>query len=221
MSINKRDVRLLLAQKKVLVDGSIATDISLSIDHFSIVIVDGTTLQENKAHYIMMNKPTGVVSATMDSQHKTVIDLLDYHYRKDLHLVGRLDLMSSGLLLLTNDSRWSRQLTSPENKVPKQYRVTLEKPISEDYIQAFNEGMYFPYEDITTQPVKLEILNDYKADLTLTEGRYHQIKRMFGRFRNPVIELHRFAIGSLVLDRKLMSGESRPLSAGEIGVICN
>jgi 16S rRNA pseudouridine516 synthase len=164
----------------------------------------------------MLNKPAGVVSATQDSAHKTVVDLLDYEFRHQLHIAGRLDLNSSGLVLLTNDSRWSSRLTAPDSKVTKRYRVSLEKPMTPEYVQAFAEGMYFPYEDITTKPVELRIIDDFSAELDLIEGRYHQIKRMFGRFRNPVKTLHRYAIGDLVLDETLLPGQSRLIDGSEI-----
>jgi 16S rRNA pseudouridine516 synthase len=150
---------------------------------------------------------------------RRVIDLLDHPDRHRLHIVGRLDLNSSGLLLLTNDGRWSRQLTEPQNKVAKVYRVTLANPIRpeqiSDYVEAFTQGMYFPFENITTRPAGLNVLSEYVAEVTLEEGRYHQIKRMFGRFRNPVVGLHRLAIGSVILDDALMPGESRELTVEE------
>ncbi len=217
--INRRDVRLMLARGRVRVDGSVATAINQAVHEFSHVSLDDRVLQSNTPAYVMMNKPEGVVSATRDEQHQTVIDLLDRHDRSGLHIVGRLDFNSSGLLLLTNDGRWSRQLTTPENKVAKLYRVTLEHPITPAYIDAFAEGMYFPFEDITTRPAKLEIISDTVAEVSLVEGRYHQIKRMFGRFRNPVLKLHRVAIGDIKLDSKLSPGQSRDLSMGEVGVI--
>lgn len=217
-SLSKHDVRALLAQQKVVVDGEIVTQTTHPVDHFSHVVIDGQTLQNNTPYYLMLNKPVKVVSATKDRQHKTVIDLLDNEFKHELHIAGRLDLNSSGLLLLTNDSRWSRKLTDPQHKVVKRYRVSLAHPISEDYIQAFAEGMYFPYEGITTKPVELTIIEPHVAELCLTEGRYHQIKRMFGRFRNPVTALHRFAIGNLVLDNTLQPGQSRLLEENEINI---
>ena len=219
VGINRRDVRLLLAQKRVLVDDDLATDVHQVIGEFSLIVFDGQVLQANKPSYVMMHKPPGVVSATKDNQHRTVIDLLDRPDRHHLHIVGRLDFNSSGLILLTNDGRWSRQLTTPENKITKLYRVTLEKRITEDYIQAFSAGMYFPFEDITTRPAELHIVSDYVAEVSLTEGRYHQIKRMFGRFRNPVLKLHRIAIGNLQLDFTLAPGESRELTEREVNNI--
>ncbi|WP_250656888.1 pseudouridine synthase [Alkalimarinus coralli] len=219
LEINRRDVKLMLAQKRIAINGIAINDSQQVIDEFSHVTLDGQVLQANKPKYLMMNKPAGVVSATKDEQHRTVIDLLDKATGSDLHIVGRLDLNSSGLLLLTNDSRWSRKIMAPENKVEKRYRVTLEKPLSDAYISAFYEGMYFAYEDITTKPAKLEIVSDYVADVSLTEGRYHQIKRMFGRFRNPVLALHRLSIGPLLLDPRLAVGESRELQSEEVSLV--
>ncbi|XQW86724.1 16S rRNA pseudouridine(516) synthase [Thalassotalea piscium] len=214
--VGRRDVRLLVAQKRISVDGKITDDVSLIIDKFSTVVFDNEVLQANKASYIMLHKPVGVVSATIDQEHKTVIDLLSVPEKLDLHLVGRLDLNTSGLVLLTNDSRWSERLTKPEKKVKKTYLVTLKNPLTDDYISAFEQGMYFPFEDITTLPAKLSILSDYTAQVDLVEGRYHQIKRMFGRFRNPVVALHRQSIGTLHLDSELAVGESRYLTATEV-----
>lgn len=210
--INKKQVRLLLAQKRVMVDGVVAKAIDQPIHKFSKITLDNQIIQAHKALYIMLYKPVGVVCATKDEQHKTVIDLLGASLTSDekasLHLVGRLDLNTSGLVLLTNDSRWSEQLTSPKSKVPKHYLVTLKNPLSEAYIQAFSKGMYFAFENITTKPVVLKIISTYQAEVILTEGRYHQIKRMFGRFNNPVTALHRTSIGDYVLDERLKAGES-------------
>ena len=214
--INRKKVRLLLAQKRVIVDGVIATDIAQPINKFSVISVDNQLVQQNKALYIMLHKPVGVVCATKDEQHVTVIDLLDEKLtaeeKASLHIVGRLDLNTSGLVLLTNDSRWSEQLTSPQSKVTKHYLVTLQNPLSSEYIEAFAKGMYFNYEKITTKPVTLNILSQYQAEVILTEGRYHQIKRMFGRFNNPVTALHRTSIGDFVLPDSLPSGEYQLLN---------
>ena len=219
LGINRRDVKLILAQKRITIDGVLAHDTQQVIDEFSHVAFDGQVLQANTPRYIMMNKPTGVVSATKDEQHQTVIDLLGSDEDLGLHIVGRLDLNSSGLLLLTNDSRWSRRLMAPEKEIAKIYKVTLENPLTDDYVPAFANGMYFEYEDITTRPAKLKIISEYVAEVSLVEGRYHQIKRMFGRFRNPVLALHRVSIGGLLLDPSLPPGASRPLRGDEVSNI--
>jgi len=188
----------------VSVDGQIETDPGYQINEFSRIVLNPGTeqeqvLQENSPLYLMLHKPRGVVSATKDHQHQTVLDLIDHPRKEELFLVGRLDLNSTGMLLLTNDSRWSQRIMAPEAKVEKVYQVELEKDVTPDYIDAFAQGMYFPFEDITTLPAKLEILGPRLTRVTLQEGRYHQIKRMFGRFRNAVVSLHRESIGELEL----------------------
>lgn len=219
LQIPRKLVRDVLLAGRVQVDGQIMKEMDRQVDEFSHIQLDGQILQANSPIYIMLHKPIGVVSATKDDQHKTVIELLNCEQREELHIAGRLDLNSSGLLLLTNDSRWSEALMSPTQKVEKVYRVTLANPLTEDYIAAFAEGMYFGFEDIMTQAAKLTILGDYVAEVTLREGKYHQIKRMFGRFRNPVVGLHRVSIGDIVLDEQLAPGESRSLTITEVASI--
>ncbi|MAG76647.1 MAG: 16S rRNA pseudouridine(516) synthase [Colwelliaceae bacterium] len=214
--ISKRDVRLMLAQKRVLVDGQLAANIEQQVNKFSLIALDEEVIQNNPAYYVMLHKPIGVVCATKDVKHSTVIDLLPYDFKEQLHIVGRLDLNTSGLVLLTNDSRWSEAIIQPSQKIEKTYQVTLQTPIDESYVDAFAQGMYFGYENITTLPAKLKILDTHVAEVKLLEGKYHQIKRMFGRFRNPVIALHRSQIGDLVLDTELSSGQSRLLTDSEV-----
>ena len=219
--IPKGQVRQLLAQQRIRVDDVIAQDISQPLDSFSRVMFDGVVLQNRTRRYVLLNKPVGVVSATKDDTHRTVIDVLrdgglPESELNDLHIAGRLDLNSSGLLLLTNDSEWSQALMAPDKKVAKVYEVTLENPISDECIAAFKEGIYFPFEDITTKPALLERVTPNTAQVTLTEGKYHQIKRMFGRFRNPVLKLHRVAIGGIRLDDSLECQQFRLLTAEEV-----
>lgn len=219
LGIKRQAIRPILAQGRIQVDGCVAYDVQQSIHQFSHVVFDQQVIQNNKPRYVMMYKPRGVVSATKDLKHKTVVDLLNKNERNKLHIAGRLDFNSSGLILLTNDGRWSRQLSSPANTIVKRYRVVLEKPLDESYISAFSKGMYFDYENITTQPAQLKIISSHVGDVSLTEGRYHQIKRMFGRFQNKVLQLHRLSIGKLVLDPDLLPGQSRELQQREVASI--
>lgn len=214
--INRRDVRLLLAQGRIRLNGEIATLGSQVVGQFTHVTLDERVLQANTAHYVMLHKPEGVVSATRDPRHPTVVDLLSVPYARALHIVGRLDFNSTGLLLLTNDGAWSRALSDPSRQIKKTYRVRLERPLDADCVQAFAAGMYFPYEGITTRPAQLRVISDYEAEVDLVEGRYHQIKRMFGRFDNRVLTLHRTAVGSLQLDAGLLPGSSRELTQAEL-----
>jgi 16S rRNA pseudouridine516 synthase len=213
---SRREIQHLLAAGRVQVDDSVTRDGQRRVGPFSRVQLDAELLQANQARYLMLHKPAGVVSATRDSRHRTALDLLDEGVRDDLHIAGRLDFHSTGLLLLTNDGDWSRALSAPENRIGKRYRVTLEQPLGDEYVSAFAEGMWFAHEGITTRPAQLVIVSEHVAEVTLTEGRYHQIKRMFGRFRNRVLALHRFAIGELTLDVALNAGGSRALSREEV-----
>lgn len=227
LNINRRDIKLMLAQGRIVINGEVVREITTIVEEFDHVMLDGEALQNKQAVYIMLHKPIGVVSATKDELHKTVMDLLPKQLTHlegsalDLHIVGRLDLNTSGLLLLTNDSRWSKSLMAPEAKVSKVYQVTLQNDLTEDYVSAFAEGMYFSFEDITTQPAQLTIVSNKVAEVVLKEGKYHQIKRMFGRFRNPVLALHRSSVGGLSLDKELLPGQSRLLNEAEVVSIFN
>ncbi|WP_286272643.1 pseudouridine synthase [Thalassotalea hakodatensis] len=216
LNISRKDVKRLLAKQEISVDGVTTQNADEIVNKFSKIIVTTQLLPFEEAYYLMLNKPKGVVSATKDNKHQTVINLLNFPYKNELHIVGRLDLNSTGLILLTNDSRWSEQITNPSAKVEKQYLVTVDKPITQDYATAFAQGMYFEYENATTLPAQLEILTSYKALVIIQEGKYHQIKRMFGRFQNKVLSIHRISVGHITLDKNLKAGDSRSLSVEEI-----
>lgn len=206
-----KSVKPLLARGQITVNMEPVNDGQWQICEFDRIEYRGTVLQQRSPLYVMLHKPVGVVCATMDKQHTTVLDLIDHPAKDELHIVGRLDLNTSGLVLLTNDGRWSRQLTAPESKVPKRYLVRVKEPMDERYVKAFAEGMYFKTENCVTAPVELVLTSARTAELVLTEGKYHQIKRMFGRFRNQVLALHRSAIGDYELDDVLAPGEYRVL----------
>jgi 16S rRNA pseudouridine516 synthase len=187
------------------------------VREFSRVCVDHEVLQAGKpARYFMLHKPQGCVSATADPQHPTVLDWLDEPDKDELHIAGRLDFNTTGLMLITNDGQWSRRLTQPTTKLPKVYCVETEQEIGAQYAATFAAGVYFAFEDLTTQPAELELLAPRLARLSIIEGRYHQVKRMFGHFNNKVTRLHRERMGPLELDGALAPGEYRALSADEI-----
>jgi len=216
LGIARRAVKPLLAQGRIRVDEAVATSADQQVDQFSRVLVDGLALPFVTPVYLKLHKPVGVLSATRDPHHTTVIDLLEHYSPDTLHLVGRLDRSSSGLVLLTNDGRWSRALMAPEANVEKVYEVRVAKPLTQAMVEAFAQGMHFGYEDLFTLPARLEIVDDTLARVTLVEGRYHQIKRMFGRFRNQVLALHRVQIGAVTLPADLLPGGSCALSTDEI-----
>ncbi|MEX6503537.1 16S rRNA pseudouridine(516) synthase [Pseudomonas zhanjiangensis] len=215
---NRQDARQLLAGGRVRLDGQPCFDGRREVRIFSRVELDEEVLQAGKAaRYFMLHKPIGVVSATEHPEHRTVLDLLDEPDTHDLHLAGRLDLNTSGLLLITNDGQWSRRVTAPQNKQPKVYLVDTEDPIDPACVEVFAAGLYFRFEDLVTRPAELEILAPRRARLTLHEGRYHQVKRMFGHFQNKIVDLHRVSMGALQLDERLCPGQYRALEADEIG----
>jgi len=213
---SNKTIRLKLATGAVELAGFPVADGAITVDEFSPVILDGQSLQQREPLYLMLHKPTGCVSATKDLQHRTVVDLLDHPRKSKLHIAGRLDFNTTGLLLLTNHGSWSKRLTLKHSGLAKVYRVTTEHPIPESAISRFADGFYFATENITTLPAKLEILTSHSARLTLVEGRYHQVKRMFGRLNNKVLALHRDSMAGIALDPALQPGEWRALTAGEI-----
>lgn len=206
-----KSVKPMLARGLITVNAVPVSDGQWQIGEFDRIECQGTVLQQRSPLYVMLHKPVGVVCATRDKRHTTVLDLIDHPTKDELHIVGRLDLNTSGLVLLTNDGRWSRRLTAPQSKVPKRYQVRVQEPLDERYVKAFAEGMYFETENCVTAPVELILTSATTAELVLTEGKYHQIKRMFGRFRNRVLALHRSAIGNYELDEALAPGEYRVL----------
>jgi 16S rRNA pseudouridine516 synthase len=211
-----KEVTRLLATGKVAVNEVTETNGLRKIDRFTRIELEGEILQANEAVYMMLHKPAGWLSATTDPLHPTVIDLIDHPLRDELHLAGRLDRASTGLLLLTNDGRWSKRVTEPVEEISKVYRVTTRDEISPETAALFAAGIYFAYEDLTTRPAALEILHAREALLTIHEGRYHQVKRMFHAVGNQVLSLHRESIGPLVLDG-LPSGKFRHLTQAETG----
>ncbi len=217
---NRQQVRLLLAQQRVRVDHRVTTDPVAQVSQFSRVEVDQLLLQAGRPpRYLMLHKPSGCVSATHDPQHPTVLDLLPDELRDDLHIAGRLDFNTTGLMILTNDGQWSRRLTQPSTKLPKHYLVDTEDDIGAHYVARFQEGFYFAFEGLTTQPAQLDILGPRRARLAIVEGRYHQVKRMFGHFDNKVIGLHRERMGTIRLDPALQPGQFRALTVEEIASV--
>ena len=216
LALSARSVRNLFAEGGVRLNGEKALDGRQSITEFCGVEVDGNVVQPaREALYLMLHKPRGCASATVDDKHPTVLDLIDLPNKAELHLAGRLDFNTTGLLLLTNDGRWSRRLTLPQQKIPKCYRVETKSEITQEQIQKFTEGFFFRYENLTTLPADLKILSRHCAELTIYEGRYHQIKRMFGYFQNEVTALHRLSMGKIVLDPTLAPGCYRRLTTEE------
>lgn len=200
----------------VTVNGEPVRDATRKVDATEEVRYQGKVLSIPAPYYVMLHKPVDVVCATEDGNHRTVIDLIDEPWCFELHVAGRLDIDTTGLVLLTNDGEWSHRVTAPRHKQPKHYFVTTAERIEPEWIERFAQGMLLEGEEKPTLPAQLEILDDHHANLTLHEGRYHQVKRMFGAMGTRVTALHRFAIGNVPLDPALPPGEYRLLTEGEV-----
>jgi 16S rRNA pseudouridine516 synthase len=205
----KRRTREFFESGRVLLNGERVEKGTRLIGKFDHVVVDGEVLQARSPRYVMMHKPLGVVSATVDRDHQTVLDLIEEAWAGELHLAGRLDRFTSGLVILTNDSTYSESLTEPERKVGKRYLVTVDGEITTEVSLGFEAGIWFAKEEVMTAPALVEMVGANCCRLTIYEGKHHQVKRMFAQFDLKVIALHREAIGSLHLPDDLLPGEWR------------
>lgn len=209
-----------LRQSAVQINGKIEKSGATKVSAEDEIYFDGERLTWFEAgHYIMLNKPQGYVCSNDDGDYPTIYQFFDYPLAGKLHSAGRLDVDTTGLVLLTDDGQWSHRITSPKHHCEKTYLVTLADPVEDYYQQACAEGILLRGEKHPTKPAKLEIIDDYNVNLTLSEGRYHQVKRMFAALGNKVIGLHRWKIGDVVLDEQLEEGEYRPLSAEELNAL--
>jgi 16S rRNA pseudouridine516 synthase len=186
-------------------------------------VKDGDEVHLNKrllsfitARYIMLNKPVDFVCSNVDEAHPSVLNLIDVEKSKDLHIAGRLDVDTTGLVLITDDGQWSHAITSPKKDCGKRYRVELTEPVDESTITQFAEGIQLNNEPKLTRPAILEILAPHEVLLTVSEGKYHQVKRMFAATGNKVSALHRESIGNVELNADLGPGEWRYLTEDEI-----
>ena len=238
----RKEVKEILKNKKVSVNDIFVKDGKIQInEEKDIVKCENKIINYKPFVYIMMNKPAGVISATEDNYHKTVIDLLKNEYSTyNIFPVGRLDIDTEGLLLLTNDGILSHNLLSPKKHVDKKYYVKIAKSLSENDIKTLENGIKLE-ENFVTKKAKVEIVcNDSEKEsedfnffenknnknenlvyITISEGKFHQVKRMFKAVNNEVLYLKRVKMGSLLLDEKLELGEYRELTEEELNNLKN
>ena len=222
---SRKEVKQLLKEKAVTVDGNVVKDAAMKVDpETQDVSVYGERVVYTEFIYIMMNKPPGVISATEDKYDKTVIDILDplaQHFKP--FPVGRLDKDTEGLLLITNDGNLAHNLLSPKKHVPKTYYATIEGVVTEADIEAFRKGVELD-DGYVTKPGELVILKSdaiSEIELTIQEGKFHQVKRMFESVGKKVTYLKRLSMGALVLDEELELGDYRELTEEELASLLN
>ena len=213
---SRRDVKELVRNKKVLVNGEIVKNSDIKVDsNVDNITINNELLQIKKNVYLMMNKPKGYVSSTDDKRFPTVLDLVpDEYSHRDLFPAGRLDKDTTGLMIITDDGTFAHNILSPSKHISKTYRVTIDIPVTNEMVLGFKEGIKL--NDGVCKPSILEIVGEYTAIVVLTEGRYHQIKRMFGCFGAKVVELERIAMGKFNLPNDLEQGECREFTKEEL-----
>ncbi len=210
---SRSDAQKLIRWGQVQVDGVAMIKPASHLDSAARVTLEGEPITLPGKLYLMLHKPAGVVSATEDPTHRTVLDLVNHPHRHTLHVVGRLDKDTTGLLLITNDGDWSHRITSPKHHVPKTYVATLAEPLSAEAAQQLMLGVLLHGETQTVQATDVEILPQQQVRLTIHEGKYHQVKRMLAAVGNHVLALHRERVGEWVL-AGLQEGEWRELCVG-------
>lgn len=208
-------VKIALRHKRISVNGVCSKDASVMIGAEDVVTLDGTVLTLTGLRYFMLHKPVGYICATTDAMHATVLDLLDEPNKHTLHIAGRLDIDTTGLVLITDDGQWSHRVTSPRRECEKAYMATLAAPLISDAEVQFQAGIQLHHEKHLTKPARLERLDDNNVRLSICEGKYHQVKRMFAALNNRVLALHRERIGTIALG-DLAEGSYRALSAEEV-----
>ena len=210
---SRSEVKRIIKDKRIRVNGEIIKSDSFNVDETKdVVLFDETEIKYKKFYYILLNKPQGYVSASTDNVYPPVTDLLPEYRFANLHTVGRLDVDTTGALLLTNNGDLTHKLISPKYKVDKVYEVEVDKKIGRNLVEIFKNGIELDGE--LTLPADLLIIDDKHAELTLHQGKFHQVKRMFKKFGYEVVKLNRKSFAGLTVEG-LGLGEYRELTIEE------
>ncbi len=215
LGLTRREARTVIKEGKITVNGRTVNSPSEKVEGSEKIMLGDKPLNRAEFVYIMMNKPAGCLSVTEDSRQKTVLDLLPPEYKRfGLFPAGRLDKDSEGFLLLTNDGNLAHNVLSPKKKVGKKYFVRLSLPLDKDKIDILENGV--DIGGYVTKPCKVERLSSNEVYITITEGKFHQVKRMFKAVNNSVEYLRRDSFAGLDLDAELKPGQYRQLCTNEI-----
>jgi 16S rRNA pseudouridine516 synthase len=199
---------------ELIVNDVITTNEATQVHQNNTIMLNGVRLKARDFRYIMMHKPTGTICSNIDEVYPSLFNYLDVDKVSELHIAGRLDADTTGLVLITDDGHWSFNITLPDKKCSKVYRVNLSNEIAGDVASKFGKGMKLQGEQHLTLPATLEVITPKEVLLTITEGKFHQVKRMFAAVNNYVVALHREKIGDICLDVKL--GQWRFLTNDEV-----
>ncbi|MBQ7308275.1 MAG: rRNA pseudouridine synthase [Clostridia bacterium] len=206
---SRSQINKVIASNRIKVNGNIVKKSNFNVnENIDIVELDGEIIEYKKFIYCLFYKPSGYVTAVEDKRENTIYELLpDYFIRKNVMPIGRLDKDTTGLLLLTNDGELCHKLTSPKHNVEKEYTFTLAESINKKDIQLLQEGKIVLKDGTTLKPCKILMKNEVQGNIIITEGKYHQIKRMFGAVGNKIIQLKRIREGKLLLPNDLKESE--------------
>lgn len=218
---SRKEVKRMLHADEVQVNGEYERNPARKVTDEDEVLLDGYPIDTPRERYLMLYKPVGYVCSNDDGTHPSVLGLVELPRADELTIAGRLDVDTTGLVLLSDNGQWCHRITSPRHKLGKIYEATLADPIDQSYVDKFERGIALNGEKELTKPAKLEILSEHCARVRLFEGRYHQVKRMFAALGNRVEALHREAIGPITLDEELYEGEWRELTEQEVESIFN
>lgn len=213
--LTRNEAKKLLKSGQVKVNDEVIKNAATQVHENNIITADGVELTARQSRYIVFHKPVDTICSNVDELYPSLLHYIDVDRAFDMHIAGRLDADTTGLVLITDDGRWSHNIISPKKQCEKVYRVWLRDVIDPSTIEKFTEGVQLQGENGLTRPAKLIIVNDKEALLTITEGKYHQVKRMFAAVRNKVVALHREQIGQVDL-KDLHVGEWRYLSKEEV-----
>lgn len=221
LGTTRKEATQILKSGDVTVDGQSQKSGAFKVSDTSVVEWQEREVTLSGPRYIMLFKPEGFVCSHEDGFNQTAFVLLDEANMRGLHFAGRLDVDTTGLVLITDDGQWSHRITSPKHKCDKTYRVWLADPIQADYAEKLAQGIELRNEREMTLPAQMEVVDEAENELLLTihEGKYHQVKRMFAALGNKVIGLHRERVGDIVLDDTLEPGEYRFLTEDEVASV--
>lgn len=214
LALSRSEAKKHIKAGLVSVDGVVYYQTGLQVTDAQTVLCQNQPADILPEQYILLHKPAGYVCSHIDDGHPSALRLLERNSKK-LHFAGRLDADTTGLVLLSSDGQWCHRVSSPNSKKQKHYRVTLAEPLTCQAMQQLQQGVHLHGEKRATAPCQIDLIDDFACNIMLSEGKYHQVRRMFAAVGNHVTALHRFRIGQLQLE-PLAEGASRPLSPEEI-----
>jgi len=213
--LTRTEAKKILKYGNVKVNGEVIKNGATQVHENNTITVDGQTLTARQSRYIVFHKPLDTICSNVDEGYPSILHYIDVDKAFDLHIAGRLDADTTGLVLITDDGRWSHNIISPKKHCEKVYRVFLRDKIKDDVAEKFDHGVQLQGEKSLTKQAKLVVIEEKEVLLTITEGKYHQVKRMFAAVGNRVVGLHREQIGQIKL-ANLALGEWRYLSEQEV-----